>query len=163
MTVPTRQGHEPSDAPSSRVAEDSRDRHPEQSSTAGSTSTSFSFKLIAAWLVVAGAGVLVVGGIVVAYRSTPTAWVIEIIRVHFAAIVGLPAAAIAALFIVLILEHIAGTVEFEGFGFKFRGAAGPVILWLFCFLAIASSIRLVWGLESGVTIGTVKTGGGQAP
>ena len=63
---------------------------------------------------------------------------------HFAAIVGLPGAAVAALFIVLMLEQTHGIIEFEGLGFKFHGASGPVVLWVFCYLAIVASLKLLW-------------------
>jgi hypothetical protein len=68
----------------------------------------------------------------------------EIFRAHPAAILGLPSAALAALCIVLFLEVKSGRIEFEGFGFKFRGASGEIILWVICFLAIVASIRLLW-------------------
>jgi hypothetical protein len=65
---------------------------------------------------------------------------------HYPTVVGLPSAAAAALFIVLVLKAAAGPIEFEGLGFKFRGASGPVVLWVFCFLAIVAAIRTVWEL-----------------
>ncbi|HKP55128.1 MAG TPA: hypothetical protein VJV78_00325 [Polyangiales bacterium] len=63
---------------------------------------------------------------------------------HFPAIVGLPSAAFLSLGLVLFLEKTSGHVELEGFGFKFKGAAGPIIMWTVCFLAIASAIKLLW-------------------
>ena len=71
-------------------------------------------------------------------------WIITEAKKHFAAVIGLPSAALAALFVVAILEVTTGTIEFEGFGFKFRGASGPIILWVICFLSIAASIKLLW-------------------
>jgi hypothetical protein len=44
----------------------------------------------------------------------------------------------------MFLEQTSGPIEFEGLGFKFKGASGPVVLWVFCFLAIAGAIKLVW-------------------
>src|SRR3989442_4797467 len=55
---------------------------------------------------------------------------------NFAASVGLPAAAAAALFIVLVLKVTNGPIEFEGLGFRFKGAAGPIVFWIMCFLAM---------------------------
>lgn len=72
--------------------------------------------------------------------------IVEIVRGHFAATVGLPMAALLAAFIVVGLRHTDGPMKFEGLGFKFEGASGQVILWVFCFLAIAGAIRLLWGL-----------------
>ena len=68
----------------------------------------------------------------------------EIVKEHFAAIIGLPSAAIVSLFLVLLLEHYAGTIEFECLYFKFKGASGPIVLWVFCFLAIAFGMWLLW-------------------
>lgn len=68
----------------------------------------------------------------------------EIAREHFAAIIGLPSAAAAALFLVLVLSTTAGRIEFEGLGFKFRGAAGPLVFWIGCFLAITAAIKILW-------------------
>jgi hypothetical protein len=71
-------------------------------------------------------------------------WMMDVFREHPGAVLGLPLAALAALCIVLFLEAKSGRIEFEGFGFKFRGASGEIILWVICFLAITSSIRLLW-------------------
>jgi uncharacterized membrane protein len=71
-------------------------------------------------------------------------WMVEAVREHFAAVIGLPAAALGALCLVLVLEVKSGPIEFEGFGFKFRGASGEIILWVICFLATAAAINLLW-------------------
>jgi hypothetical protein len=71
-------------------------------------------------------------------------WMVEAVREHFAAVIGLPAAALGALCLVLVLEVKSGPIEFEGFGFKFRGASGEIILWVICFLATAAAIKLLW-------------------
>src|SRR5262245_22999957 len=63
---------------------------------------------------------------------------------HFAAVVGLPLAALLAAFVVVALRHTGGPLKFEAFGFKFEGGAGQVILWVICFLAITAAIRVVW-------------------
>lgn len=68
----------------------------------------------------------------------------EVVRDHFAAVIGLPMAGILALWVVTILRSQSGPIEFEALGFKFRGASGPVVLWIACFLSIALSIRLLW-------------------
>lgn len=70
----------------------------------------------------------------------------ELVLKHYTTVVGLPSAAAAALFIVLVLKAAAGPIEFEAIGFKFRGASGPVVLWALCFLVIVVAIRAVWSL-----------------
>jgi hypothetical protein len=67
-----------------------------------------------------------------------------VLRDHFAAIIGLPGAAAVAFVIVVFLRQTDGPVEFEGLGFKFKGAAGQVVMWVLCFLAIAVAIKAVW-------------------
>lgn len=69
----------------------------------------------------------------------------ELALKHYATVVGLPSAAAAALFIVLVLKAAAGPIEFSAWGLKFTGASGPIVLWVFCFLAIVTAIRVVWG------------------
>ena len=68
----------------------------------------------------------------------------KFLRDHFAATVGLPFAAIISLLVILVLRETTGKLEFEALGFKFRGASGPVVLWVLCYLAITLSIRLLW-------------------
>jgi hypothetical protein len=60
------------------------------------------------------------------------------------ALIGIPLAAASAFCIVLIFEARAGRVEFEALGFRFRGGAGPAVIWVFAFLAIVGAIRLLW-------------------
>ncbi|QKD02169.1 hypothetical protein [Mesorhizobium loti] len=68
----------------------------------------------------------------------------RLIETKFDVIIGLPAAAIASFAIIAVLRQAAGPIEFEGFGFKFKGAAGPVILWIMCFLAMTTAIKWLW-------------------
>jgi len=56
----------------------------------------------------------------------------------------LPFAALAALCLVIVLEINSGKVEIKGFGFEFKGAGGPLVMWIFCFLAIAGAIKMLW-------------------
>ncbi|MFC5427950.1 hypothetical protein ACFPTO_03870 [Paraburkholderia denitrificans] len=63
---------------------------------------------------------------------------------HFPAAIGLPAAALAAMCIVVFLESSSGPIEFEGFGFHFKGASGPIILWVVVFLAITAAIKVLY-------------------
>ena len=63
---------------------------------------------------------------------------------HFKAIVGLPAATMTALVLVLVLKQNAGPIEFKGLSFEFKGTSGEVVLWVVCFLAIVYSIDKLW-------------------
>ena len=77
----------------------------------------------------------------------------DLVLTHYPTVVGLPSAAAAALFVVLVLKAAAGPIEFEALGFKFKGASGPVVLWVMCFLAIVLAIRVVWNLKYTGTAG----------
>jgi predicted neutral ceramidase superfamily lipid hydrolase len=68
----------------------------------------------------------------------------EIVKNHFAAIVGLPVVAVFSVFLVVVLQQTSGPVKFEGLGFKFEGTSGQVVLWILCFLAMAAALKLLW-------------------
>jgi hypothetical protein len=68
----------------------------------------------------------------------------KVLEEHFAAIIGLPGAAAAAFVLVVFLRQTEGPIEFEGLGFKLKGAAGQILMWVICFLAIAGAIKLLW-------------------
>ena len=102
-------------------------------------------RLAASWLIVLGVAAFVAVFLFgAAWDILHEAWLLDIAREHFAATIGLPFAALAALVIVVILEISAGPIEFDGFGLKFKGAAGPVVFWILVFLAISASIKLLW-------------------
>jgi hypothetical protein len=54
-------------------------------------------------------------------------------------------AAIGSFMIIVLLRQTnQGPIEFEGLGFKFRGASGPVVLWAVCFFVISLAIKMHW-------------------
>ena len=71
-------------------------------------------------------------------------WVLSVLYLHYAAALGVPMSAVAALCIVLILETAAGPIEIETPWFKFRGAAAPVIVWMLCFLVMTMAMAILW-------------------
>lgn len=104
------------------------------------------FRLIVGILALGGAALVAVVFLFFLARDIANAepWMMELFRSHPGAVLGLPTAALAALCIVLFLESKSGRIEFEGFGFKFRGASGEIILWIICFLAIVAAIKALW-------------------
>jgi hypothetical protein len=102
------------------------------------------YRRVLSWLVLPAAGGLGLGLFWAVNSERVSPEVRTLFIEHFSAIVGLPGAASAALFIVMLLEQTHGPIEFEAAGFKFRGASGPVVLWVFCYLAIVTSIKLLW-------------------
>jgi hypothetical protein len=73
------------------------------------------------------------------YPETP-----KLIAEHLAAVLGLPICAIGSFILVYLLKVGESPIEIEGLSFKFSGAAGPVVLWIFCFLAMVSGIKMLF-------------------
>jgi hypothetical protein len=69
---------------------------------------------------------------------------IPIVQSQFPAVIGLPTAAAAALFIVLSLRVASGPIEVELPNLKLKGAAAPIIFWIVCYSVIVTSIKLLW-------------------
>lgn len=71
-------------------------------------------------------------------------WFLSVLHKQYAATLGVPMSAAAALSIVLLLETAAGPIEIEMTWLKFRGAAAPVVLWILCFLAMTFALSWLW-------------------
>jgi hypothetical protein len=65
---------------------------------------------------------------------------------HTPALVGLPIASAASLALVLLLRTVSGEIQVSLLGFQFKGAAGPLVMWILCFLAMTVAIRYTWPL-----------------
>lgn len=100
---------------------------------------------VAQWLALVGgavfAGTFIIGG-AASMMFDPHLY--EVALQHVPATIGLPSAALAALCLVIVLENTSGPIEFEGLGFRFKGASGPLVLWCICFLVITAAIKAVW-------------------
>lgn len=83
------------------------------------------------------------GGIMFSFLTDKQQW-FEMAKEHAVAAVGLPVAAVTAFLLVSVLQVTTGKVEFEGLGFKFRGASGPIVLWIACFIAMVIGIKVLW-------------------
>lgn len=68
----------------------------------------------------------------------------QIIQKQTPAMLGVPWAGGAAMIVVLLFKPVFGDMEFEALGFKFKGASGPVVLWVLCFLAETLAIHTLW-------------------
>jgi hypothetical protein len=99
------------------------------------------------WSAVVGASLLALTFFLgVFYISLFGAWD-EIARKHFAAVIGLPCAALTSMFVVIVLRTVAGPIELKIPGFEFRGASGPIVMWIACFLAMTFAISWIWPLQ----------------
>jgi hypothetical protein len=56
----------------------------------------------------------------------------------------MPFAALAAFVVITLFRQGEHPIEFEGLGFKFKGASGEIVLWVFCFLAATGALHLLW-------------------
>lgn len=63
---------------------------------------------------------------------------------HFTVMVGLSSAAAGAFIVLSLVRQTEGPVAIKGLGFELQGAAGPVVLWVRCYLAICGGIMLLW-------------------
>ena len=87
-------------------------------------------------------GLLAYGIFVVATSSSKELH--DLIVAHPAQSIGIPAAALIALFLVIFLEYTSGeSLKFKGMGFEFQGAAGPILFWVICFAVIVLAIQLL--------------------
>lgn len=68
----------------------------------------------------------------------------DILYEHLPAAVGVPLSVLTALALVFGLEHVAGNVEFKAWGLEFKGAAGPLVMWILCFLVLVGGIKILW-------------------
>ncbi|MGH8188503.1 MAG: hypothetical protein ACREUC_18240 [Steroidobacteraceae bacterium] len=71
-------------------------------------------------------------------------WLLGVLQAHYAATLGVPMSAAAALCIVLLLETAAGPIQVETPWLTFKGAAAPIILWICCFLAMTFALGWLW-------------------
>lgn len=69
---------------------------------------------------------------------------IAIMYQHLAAVVGIPGAIITAFVLVNVLEQVSGPIEFSGLGFTFKGASGPIVMWVLVFTALVGGLKLLW-------------------
>ena len=68
----------------------------------------------------------------------------QIVLEHFRVVVLLPAAGLFAFLLIAIFESTSGKISFSALGVKFEGAAGPILMWVICFLSITVSISILW-------------------
>jgi hypothetical protein len=68
----------------------------------------------------------------------------QLVVEHFPTLVGIPAAVLMALFLVLVLRTVSGAIEFKGLGFEFRGASGPIIMWILVFVSMTFGVCETW-------------------
>jgi hypothetical protein len=111
------------------------------------TSDNPRFEQLRRWLMLAIAlfAVLGIAFLVVAVwmnRFDPV--LTDLAMANFPAIIGLPLAAVTAFIVVAVFRQSENPIEFEALGFKLKGAAGEIVLWIACFIAIVVGMRVLW-------------------
>lgn len=103
-------------------------------------------KGIAKFFVLVGAFLLGGGYLLFAFIAlwSKSQSIIDIALLHTPIVFGLPSAVLISLWVVVFLENTSGPIEFEALGIKFKGASGPVILWVIGMLSISIAIKLLW-------------------
>jgi hypothetical protein len=106
------------------------------------------YQIVAFWLAVIVCVLGFAAGVVVWISNFRAPWQLELLRDHYAAIIGLPSSAAGAFVIVTFFRQVAGPIKLSGFGLSVEGAGGPVILWAVCFLVMTIAIKMIWPLKS---------------
>jgi hypothetical protein len=92
-------------------------------------------------------GIAIFSAVISLYYFIIDGVIIDLGYKHFITIFGRPAAAAAALAIVMVTRAISGQMSVEFFGLKFHGAASEAIMWVVCFLAITYAVKSTWLLQ----------------
>lgn len=80
----------------------------------------------------------------IAYRDISDGAWYAIAKEHFAAVIGLPFAAIGSFILVRAFEHNNEKVAFKALGIEFNATSGAVVLWVVVFLSITIAIKTLW-------------------
>jgi hypothetical protein len=77
--------------------------------------------------------------------STESSWLLKVLEAHFAATILMPLSGISSACLVILLgTATGGDLSFEAGFLSFKGASGPVTLWLVCFVAMIAAAKLLW-------------------
>jgi hypothetical protein len=75
----------------------------------------------------------------------PDSWFLHMVRDHPSATLGIAMSAMSAFSVVAVLDVLSrDPIEIKFLGFELRGAAGPVVLWVLCFLAMVAGGEILW-------------------
>lgn len=106
---------------------------------------------IAGWTAIIGTCVLTtslfafLGYHAIRKTSTEDSWLLKVFETQFAATVLVPLSAISAACVVILLGvATGGDLSFEAGFLSFKGASGPITLWLACFLSMIAAVKLLW-------------------
>ena len=85
-------------------------------------------------------------------------WFLQLVREHPGGTIGIAVSAISAFSVVAILDVLArDPIEIKVPGFALKGAAGPVVLWVVCFLALVAGGKILWDVKGIAPVTTVES------
>lgn len=117
-------------------------------SSSAATSPALEVELPPSWVrvvvVLVLAGVLLSAPLAIIFILYQSGDLLVLAKVHAQAIIGIPWAGGAAFIVVLVLRTSFGAINFKVLGIEFKGASGPIVMWVFCFLAEVSAIKALW-------------------
>lgn len=128
---------------------------PEPSLAANGTPSSV--RAAATWGVILGTalwslfffGYVIVGALWPA--AIPDSWFLRLVTEHPGGTLGVAISAVSAFSVVAVLDVLArDPLEIKFLGFELKGAAGPVLLWVVCFLAMIAGGSALWD-KKGLT------------
>jgi hypothetical protein len=68
----------------------------------------------------------------------------ELFKQHYVGVVGMPSICLGAFMLVMIFRRTSGPIQLEMFSIKFKGAAGPIIMWALAVLTMATAVKMNW-------------------
>jgi len=75
----------------------------------------------------------------------PDSWFLKMVQAHPSGTLGIAMGAITSFSVVALLDVFArDPIEIRLWKFELKGAAGPVVLWVICFLAFVTGVEILW-------------------
>ncbi|MCG8433886.1 MAG: hypothetical protein MJA83_07645 [Gammaproteobacteria bacterium] len=124
----------------------------------GSADNSSNLKKYATWGVVVGTALwtgfffvfLIVSALLPG--AVPQSWFLDMIQKHPSGTIGIAISAISAFSVVAVLDVFSSDpIEIKFWQFEVKGAGGPVLLWVLCFLALVLGAEVLWN-NGGLSI-----------
>jgi len=87
---------------------------------------------------------LLVSPLLIVFMLYESGDLLKIARDHAPAVIGVPWSGGSAFIVVLVLRTSFGAIDFKILGVEFKGASGPIIMWVFCFLVEILAIKTLY-------------------
>ena len=96
--------------------------------------------------------------------AIPDSWFLTLIKQHPSGTLGTATSAVSAFSVVAVLDILSrDPIKFKVLGIELEGAAGPVVLWVVCFLSIIVGGGYLWDKPGLVPVPVPKVALSAAP